>query len=88
MLLFNVGQVTQAPQVGTRLRAGWADRLLPEPCPAAIRAVVERYLRLRLEAKFERPQTVRLTGRGSVVWSTGSERFTRRSPPWSSWTGR
>jgi hypothetical protein len=33
---------------------------LPEPCPAPIRAVVERYLRLRLEAKFDRPQTVRL----------------------------
>lgn len=34
--------------------------LLPEPCLALIRTVVERYLRLRLEAKFDRPQAVRL----------------------------
>lgn len=64
VLLFNEGQVGQAPQVGTRQRTGWTDRLLPEPCPPAIRAVVERYLRLRLEAKFDRPQTVRLTREG------------------------
>jgi hypothetical protein len=42
----------------------WTDRLLPEPCAPAIREVIERYLRLRLEARFDRPQTVRLAREG------------------------
>jgi integrase len=62
VLLFNIGQVAEPPTWGTVAKiADWSDRLLPEPCPAHIRTVVERYLRLRLDAKFDRPQTVRLS---------------------------
>jgi integrase len=60
VLLFNIGQVSQPPLIGSRPRAGWADDLMPVQCPAAIRQTAERYLRLRLEAAFDRPQTVRL----------------------------
>ena len=60
VLLFNIGQVSQPPLPGTRQRASWADDLIPEPCAAAIRQTAERYLRLRLDAAFDRPQTVRL----------------------------
>lgn len=59
VLLFNTGQITEAPVSGTRHRAGWEQHLLPEACPPRIRAVVERYLLVRLEAKIDRPQTVR-----------------------------
>ena len=45
-------------------RAGWEQNLLPEPCPPLIRAVIERYLNIRLEAQFDRPQTVRLAREG------------------------
>lgn len=58
VLLYNVGQVTTAPSIGTRTIENWTDRLLPEPCPPKIRAVIERYLQLRLDAKLDRPQTV------------------------------
>ena len=62
VLLFNIGQVAEPPTWGTVAKvADWSDRLLPEPCPPRIRTVVERYLRLRLDAKFDRPQTVRLS---------------------------
>jgi len=62
VLLFNIGQVVEPPTWGTIAKAvDWSDRLLPEPCPPRIRTVVERYLRLRLDAKFDRPQTVRLS---------------------------
>lgn len=64
VLLFNVGQVTEAPLTGTIRRAGWEQNLLPEPCPPLIRAVIERYLNIRLEAQFDRPQTVRLAREG------------------------
>jgi hypothetical protein len=61
VLLYNLGQVSEPPTWGTVAQTlDWSDRLLPEPCPPAIRAVVERYLRLRLDAKSDRPQTVRL----------------------------
>ncbi len=60
VLLFNTGQVSQPPLTGTQPAASWADDLMPEPCPAAIRQTAERYLRLRLDAAFDRPQTVRL----------------------------
>jgi len=61
VLLYNIGQVAERPTCGTVPKTlDWSDRLLPEPCPPSIRAVVERYLRLRLDAKFDRPQTVRL----------------------------
>jgi hypothetical protein len=62
VLLFNIGQVGEPPTTGTIPKiSDWSDRLLPEPCAPQIRAVVERYLRLRLDAKFDRPQTVRLS---------------------------
>ena len=62
VLLFNIGQVAEPPTTGTVPKvSNWSDRLLPEPCPPQIRTVVERYLRLRLDAKFDRPQTVRLS---------------------------
>lgn len=62
VLLFNIGQVAEPPTTGTVQKiSDWSDRLLPEPCPPHIRTVVERYLRLRLDAKFDRPQTVRLS---------------------------
>lgn len=64
VLLFNIDQVAEPPMTGTVRRAGWEENLLPEPCPLLIRAVVERYLRTRLEARFDRPQTVRLARDG------------------------
>lgn len=60
VLLFNIGQVAEPPSVGTAPRTTWTDRLLPETCPPAIRDVIERYLRLRLDAKLDRLQTIRL----------------------------
>jgi integrase len=58
VLLFNIGQV-QEPPAG-RIDAGtWVDRLAPECAPPKIRGVVERYLRLHLQANLDRPQTVR-----------------------------
>lgn len=71
VLLFNIGQVSEPPSVGTRPRLSWTDRLVPDPCPAAIRVVIERYLRLRLEANLDRPQTVQLARealRRMVCW--------------------
>lgn len=73
VLLFNIGQVAEPPTVGTLRRPTWTDRLLPEPCAPTIREAVERYLRIRLEAKFDRPQTVRLVREGLrrfVGWLT------------------
>ena len=58
VLLFNVGQISEAPT--GRVDAGtWVDRLAPDFAPPRIRAVIERYLRLHLEANLDRPQTVR-----------------------------
>ncbi len=62
VLLYNIGQVTERPTTGTTSQArSWSDQFLPEPCPVPIRQAVERYLRLRLDANLDRPQTVRLT---------------------------
>jgi len=58
VLLFNVGQVNEPP-IG-RINAGsWVDHLAPDCAPPKIRAVLERYLRLHLQANLDRPQTVR-----------------------------
>ena len=58
VLLFNVGQIDQAPS--GRIDAGtWTDHLAPSQAPPRIRAVIERYLRLHLAANLDRPQTVR-----------------------------
>ncbi len=64
VLLYNIGQVTAPPLTGTRRRESWEENLFPEACPPRIRAVVERYLLTRLEAQFDRPQTVRLARDG------------------------
>ena len=60
VLLFNTGQVSQPPLTGTQPAASWADDLMPEPCPAAIRQTAKRTCGCRLDAAFDRPQTVRL----------------------------
>lgn len=59
VLLFNIGQVDLPPRAGRRDAGTWTDRLAPADAPPAITTVVERYLRLQLEANLERPQTVR-----------------------------
>lgn len=64
VLLFNIGQIFESPTIGTMHRTTWRDQLLPEECPPMIRAVIERYLRQRLDANFDRPQTVRLAREG------------------------
>lgn len=60
MVLFDIGQVELAPP-GRRDKGDWtwADRMVPPAAPPRIAAVVERYLRLKLEANLDRPQTVR-----------------------------
>ena len=58
VLLFDIGQVQQPPT--GRVNAGtWVDHLAPDFAPPKIRAVLERYLRLHLQANLDRPQTVR-----------------------------
>ncbi len=52
VLLFHIGQVDQPP-------SNRIDRLAPPGAPPKIRAVIERYLRLHLDANLDRPQTVR-----------------------------
>lgn len=59
VLLFHNGQVTRPPLDARRDAGDWTRRLVPVPAPPAVTAVVERYLRLRLEANLDRPQTVR-----------------------------
>ena len=58
VLLFHNGQVTRPPLDARRGAGDWTRRLVPVPAPPAVTAVVERYLRLRLEANLDRPQTV------------------------------
>lgn len=58
VLLFHTGQVDRPPS--GRIDAGtWVDNLVPGSTPPQIRAVIERYLRLHLDANLDRPQTVR-----------------------------
>jgi integrase len=72
VLLFHIGQVEEPPT--GRIGAGtWVDRLAPEFAPPKIRAVLERYLRLHLQANLDRPQTVRHARdalRRLVTWMT------------------
>lgn len=57
LLLFTIGQVDTAPP--GRVDAGsWTARLAPAEAPPRMRAVIERYLRLHLEAKLGREQSV------------------------------
>ncbi len=58
VVLFHTGQVDRPP--ANRIDAGtWVDHLAPDQAPPRIGAVVERYLRLHLDANLDRPQTVR-----------------------------
>lgn len=58
VLLFHIGQVDQPPP-GRADADSWTQRLAPANAPPRIRAVIERYLRLHLDANLDRPQTVR-----------------------------
>ena len=58
VLLFDLGQLDRPPT--GRVSAGsWVDQLAPSDAQPKIRAVIERYLRLHLDANLGRPQTVR-----------------------------
>jgi integrase len=58
VLLFHIGQMPDPPT--GRINAGsWVDRLAPDFAPPKVRAVLERYLRLHMQANLDRPQTVR-----------------------------
>ncbi len=59
MLLFHTGRVTRPPSDARHDAGDWTQHLVPVPAPPAVAAVVDRYLRLRLEANLDRPQTVR-----------------------------
>jgi integrase len=59
VLLFNAGQTTVAPSHGSAGPAPWTARLVPAAAPPRVAAVLDRYLRLRLEANLDRPETVR-----------------------------
>lgn len=58
VLLFNTGQIDRTP-LSRAEAATWTDRLAPGGAPPLIGAVIERFLRLHLEANLDRPQTVR-----------------------------
>lgn len=58
VLLFQAGQI-DPPPAGRRDRGTWTDRMVTTQTLPRIRSVVERYLRLELEANLDRPQTVR-----------------------------
>ncbi|WP_230990009.1 tyrosine-type recombinase/integrase [Rhodococcus oxybenzonivorans] len=58
LLLFTIGQVDAAPP--GRVDAGsWTSRLAPAGTPPKMTAVIERYLRLHLDANLGREQSVR-----------------------------
>jgi hypothetical protein len=72
VLLFDLGQLDRPPtgRVGT---GSWVDQLAPPDAPPKISAVIERYLRLHLDANLDRPQTVRHARdalRRLVTWMT------------------
>jgi hypothetical protein len=58
VLLFDLGQVDRPP-TGRAAAGSWVDRLAPPGAPPKIRAVIERYLRLHLDANLDRQQTMR-----------------------------
>jgi integrase len=58
VLLFDIGQVDRTP-IGRTSPGHWTNSLAPAGAPPKITAVVERYLRLHLDANLDRPQTVR-----------------------------
>ena len=58
VLLFNIGQIN-TPAAGRIDACNWGDKILPNDVPPKIRVVVERYVRLHLDANIDRPETVR-----------------------------
>ena len=58
VLLFDLGQLDRPPTGRVTART-WVDQLAPPDAPPKIRNVIERYLRLHLDANLDRPQTVR-----------------------------
>jgi len=58
VLLFDLGQLDRPP-TGRVAAQTWVDHLAPQLTPPNIRTVIERYLRLHLDANLDRPQTVR-----------------------------
>ena len=77
---------TGPPRAGST-RAPGSQRLAPPGTPPRIRAVVERYLRLHLDANLDRPQTVR-HARDALrrLVELARRRPTRRSPTSTSCT--
>ena len=74
VLFFDLGQVDRPP-TGRVTAGSWVDRLAPPGAPPKIRAVIERYLRLHLDANLDRPQTVRHARdalRRLVNWMSGA----------------
>lgn len=58
VLLYDRGQ-TDRPPLGRVDAGSWKDHLAPQDAPPKVRTVLERYLRLHLDANLDRPQTVR-----------------------------
>lgn len=58
VLLYDRGQ-TDRPPAGRVDAGSWKNHLAPDEAPPKVRAVLERYLRLHLDANLDRPQTVR-----------------------------
>jgi integrase len=58
VLLFNIGQVAEAPLRELRRTEAWRDRLTPPETPPALAAPVERWLALRLNTQ-DRAESVR-----------------------------
>ena len=74
VLLFDLGQLDRPP-TGRVTAGSWVDHLAPPDAPPKIRTVIERYLRLHLDANLDRPQTVRHARdalRRLVTWMTGA----------------
>ncbi len=74
VLLFDLGQLDRPP-TGRVTAGSWMDNLAPAEAPPKIRAVLERYLRLHLDATLDRPQTVRHARdalRRLVAWMTAA----------------
>ena len=76
VLLFDLGQLDRPP-TGRVTAGSWIDQLAPPDAPPKIRAVIERYLRLHLDANLDRPQTVRHARdalRRLVTWMSHAHR--------------
>jgi integrase len=75
VLLFNIGQVSEEPRRGLRAQRHWSERLTPPRTPPRIKALVERWLTVRLEAEIDRPESIRLARdavRRLLLWLASS----------------